>query len=386
MRTYKFRLYPTEQQAKILNDTLETCRHLYNDSLGERSADWEVGFYEQKQLLTLRKQGNKFLQQVHSQVLQDVLLRLDKAYQAFFKKIMKYPKFKRREKYNSFTYPQYGGFCIKNNRLVLSCIGAIRFKMHRIPVGTLKTCTVIRDVNQWYCCITTDDEVCSTVVKYNANKPVGIDVGLLNWMTLSDGRVIQNNTLDIDAYANNIRRLQRNLARKQKGSKNREKARLALAKAWRQMRRCRDDFVHKTSRRLADEGYTLIVFEKLNITNMVKNHNLAKAIMDATWAKLRTLTAYKVERNGGRVVVVSPNGTSQKCSQCGRVVKKDLSIRTHECTSCGLVIDRDLNAALNILQLGLEQAHAEAEPLLVQRRRISKFQSRKQEAHEFIRG
>src|SRR5919197_5543043 len=102
LRNYKIRLYPTDQQIKTMNDTIEACRHLYNDSLGERSADWDVGFYEQKQLLTLRRQYNKYYKQVHSQVLQDVLLRLDKAYQAFFKKISKYPKFKRREKYNSF--------------------------------------------------------------------------------------------------------------------------------------------------------------------------------------------------------------------------------------------------------------------------------------------
>jgi putative transposase len=158
-RSYKFRLYPTEPQVKILNDTIESCRHLYNDSLGERGCDWDIGFWEQKQLLALRKQYDKYLEQVHSQVLQDVILRVDKAFQAFFKKIMKYPRFKRREKYNSFTYPQYGGFRFKHGKLVLSCIGAIDIEMHRIPAGALKRCTVIRDVGQWYCCITTDDGI-----------------------------------------------------------------------------------------------------------------------------------------------------------------------------------------------------------------------------------
>jgi putative transposase len=147
--------------------------------------------------------------------------------------------------------------------------------------------------------------------------------------------------------------------------------------------------VHKTSRTIADEGYTLVAFEKLNIKNMVKNHHLAQAITDVTWGKLRQYTAYKVERRGGRVITVNPCGTSQKCSRCGVVAeeKLDLSVRTFECHSCGLVIDRDLNAAKNIEKLGLEQTHAETEPLLVrQKRRISKFQSRKQEAYEFIRG
>jgi putative transposase len=184
-----------------------------------------------------------------------VVLRLDKAYQAFFKKLMKYPKFKRKEKYNSFTYPQYGGFRIKGNKLVLSCIGAIKFKMHRIPVGTLKRCAVIRDVDQWYCCITTDDWIEKpAIAAVDTTKPVGIDAGLLNWLTLSDGKVLQNNTLDFEAQARKIKQLQKNLSRKNKGSKNREKARTTLAKAWQQVRRCRDDFVHKTSRTISDEG------------------------------------------------------------------------------------------------------------------------------------
>jgi putative transposase len=136
---------------------------------------------------------------------------------------------------------------------------------------------------------------------------------------------------------------------------------------------------------LAD-NYDTIIFEKLNVNSMVKNHNLASAIMDVTWGKLCLYTAYKVERCGGRCLVVSPNGTSQKCSRCGVAAKEklDLSVRTFECHSCGQVMDRDLNAAINILKLGLEQAHAEKQPLLV-RQRISKFASRKQEAQGFIR-
>ncbi len=381
IRSYKFRLFPTIQQIKTMNDTIETCRHLYNDSLEERNADWDVGYWEQQNLLPLRKQDNKYYKQVHSQVLQDVLQRLDKTYQAFFKKIAGHPEFKRKGKYNSFTYPQYGGFRIKHNKLILSHIGAIKFKMHRIPLGTLKRCTVIRDTDQWYACITTDNNVEKAVVKDGITKPVGIDVGLLNWLTLSDGRVIQN-TLSFETQANKIKQLQRNLARKQKGSKNREKAKMQLSKAWRQIRRCRDDFVHKTSKMLADEGHTIVAFEKLNIANMVKNHSLAQAIMDATWGKLRQYTAYKVEWRGGQVITVNPSGTSQKCFGCGVGAKEklDLSARTFECHSCGLVIDRDLNAAKNILKLGLEQSRAETEPLLI-RQRISKFQSRKQEAH-----
>ncbi len=383
--TYKFRLYPTLEQTATMNETLETYRRLYNDSLGERSADWDVGFYEQKQLLTLRKQDDKYLRQVHSQVLQDVVLRLDKAYQAFFKKIMKYPKFKRREKYNSFSYPQYGGFRFNRGKLVLSCIGAVDIEMHRIPVGTLKRCTVIRDVDQWYCCIASDDGIDSIESKPIENA-VGVDRGIENLMVLSTGEMMAN-PRHLKQSIKRIKELQRSLSRKEKWSGNREKTRIQLAKAWRKVRNQRTDYAHKVSTKLASTHDT-IVFENLKINNMVKNHNLAQAIMDAAWGKLRRFSAYKVQRRGGRVILVNPSGTSQKCSRCGVVVQKDLSVRTHECPDCGLVLDRDHNAATNILKLGLEQARAEKQPLLVHRRqqRISKFASRKQEAHEFIRG
>ncbi|AFU57024.1 putative transposase, IS605 OrfB family [Candidatus Nitrososphaera gargensis Ga9.2] len=136
--------------------------------------------------------------------------------------------------------------------------------MHRIPVGILKGCTIIRDVDQWYACITTttDDSVVEKSIKTDVTKSVGIDVGLINWLALSDGRIIEN-PLDFDAQAKKIKQLQKNHARKQKGSRNREKARIQLAKAWRQVRRCRDDFVHKTSRTIADQGYTFVIFEKV---------------------------------------------------------------------------------------------------------------------------
>lgn len=352
---------------------------IYTTTLGERSVDWDVGFYEQKQLLTLRKQDNKYYQRVHSQVLQDVLLRLDKAYVAFFKKLTRYPKFKRCEKYNSFTYPQYGGFRLEGSTLRLGLIGKIKVRVHRPITGMMKTCTIIRDVEQWYCCISIEDAMEKPEKKLTENA-VGIDLGLLNLVTLSTGEVIEN-PRRLKQGIERIKHLQRSLSRKKKGSRNRHKARIQLAKAWRTVRNQRTDYTHKVSRNLAGR-YNTIIFEKLNVSNMVRNHNLAAAIMDATWSKLRSLTAYKAERNGGRALLVNPSGTSQKCSGCGAVVLKDLSVRMHECSGCGLVLDRDYNAALNILRLGLEQTYAETEPLLVSRQRISKFQSRKQEAHE----
>ncbi|AFU59781.1 putative transposase, IS605 OrfB family [Candidatus Nitrososphaera gargensis Ga9.2] len=187
-------------------------------------------------------------------------------------------KIQAKREVHSSTYPQYRGFRIRDNKLALSHIGAIKFKMHRIPIGKLKTCTIIIDIDQWYCYIATDDGIEEIDVKADTNKPVRIDVGLLNSLTLSNGKVIQN-SLDFEAQVTKIKHLQKSLSRKQKDSKNREKVKISLAKACRKIRRQRDDFVHKASKLLADE-YTLIVFEKLNINNMVKNHSLASAIMD----------------------------------------------------------------------------------------------------------
>ena len=215
------------------------------------------------------------------------------------------------------------------------------------------------------------------------DRPVGVDVGLLNFATLSDGRAFENPRF-LSGSVERIRSLQKQLSRKRKSSNNRVKVKVRLAKAWRKVRRQRDDLAHKVSAKLASE-YSTVVFEGLKIPNMVKNHNLASAIMDASWGQLRQFTAYKAERRGGRVILVNPSGTSQKCSGCGAVVPKGLDERTHSCPNCNLVLDRDVNAARNILAAGLERARAEGEPLLVQRRRTSMFAPMKQEANAFRR-
>ena len=161
------------------------------------------------------------------------------------------------------------------------------------------------------------------------------------------------------------------------------KARIILAKAWRKVRRQRDDFAHKVSDKLTKE-YGTIVFEDLNVRGMVKNHSLASAIMDTCWGKIRQFTVYKAERRGGRVILVNPAGTSQKCSECGEMVRKPLSERTHICLKCGLVLDRDVNAARNILASGLERALTEAEPLLIHK--ISKLGRGSEKPTGFSRG
>ena len=378
-QTYKFRLYPTTQQESVMTETLETCRRLYNDLLDDRIEN-RTGTFAQKRMLTSHRRENKYLSQVHSQVLQDVVFRLDKAFGSFFGGLSRFPKFRRRGRYNSFTYPQLGGFRILDRKLRLSMIGKVKIILHRGIEGRVKTCTILRDIDQWYACITAEKEDPATVP---SSKPsIGVDLGLTAVAALSDGTILPAPKL-LKRSEVEIRARQRALSRKRKGSKNRDKAKIALEKVWRRLRNRRNDFAHKTSRLVAD-NYGLIVFENLNIRRMVKNHHLASAILDSCWGKTRQLTAYKAERRGGRAILVEPRGTSQECSRCGRVVAKALSERTHSCPFCGLELDRDVNAACNILARGLEQAPVETEPLPVIR--IGKFGQGSKKPSAFRRG
>ena len=270
---------------------------------------------------------------------------------------------------NGTGNPIFGRFRIEGGRVIkLSTIGKVRVTLHRHVTGAIKRATVIRDIDQWFVALLVEEV--PDVVRSGDGK-IGVDTGISNLVALSDGTLIDNPRF-LNTSLERIKSLQRCLSHKKRGSSNREKAKLSLAKAWRQARRQRDDFAHKLSDQLTKEN-RVIIFEDLKIQNMVKNHSLASAIMDAAWGQLRRLTAYKAERRGGRVILVNPGGTSQKCSGCGEMVPKELSERVHDCPRCGLVMDRDVNAARNILERGLEQARVEAEPLLVQRRRISRF-------------
>ncbi len=379
MITYKFRIYPTVSREKTLNETIETCRRLYNNALADRLQNHSKFYDQEKVLVVQAKKQNKHLKAVHSQVLLDALFRVDKSFKAFQFRLAKFPRFKRYGRYNSFCYPQ-SGFKLKGNKLHLSKIGDIKLVLHRKISGVIKRVTVIRDMNQWFVALTVIEE---EILPKSPENAIGVDSGVLTLVALSDGTRIENPHY-LKQSVEEIKSLQRNLSRKKKGSHNREKARIALAKAWRKVRRRREDFSHKISHKLATEN-NLVIFEDLKIPNMVKNHNLASAIMDATWGKLRQLAAYKAERHGGRVILVNPYGSSQKCSRCDWISPNKLTLkdRVFHCMNCGLVLDRDVSAARNILKLGLERSLVETEPLLITR--ISKFQSRKREAHEFIR-
>ncbi len=353
-KTYQFRIYPTRKQTIKLLHVLAMCRHLYNDMLHDRKTAYEdcncgLSYYDQQRWLPFAD-----YQGVYGHVLQDVLKRVDKAFKAFFRRVKSweepgYPRFKGYGRYDSFTYPDvYGhGSKLEGAKLILSKIGAIRIFQHRELEGKVKTCTIKRDGDQWCASFSVELPDAEPVVPQTS---VGVDVGITTLATLSDGTEI-GNPKTLDKYDSKLRRAHRHLSRKKKGSSNRDKQKVVLSGIYRKVRNIRKDCLHKASRTLSDT-YDLIIFEDLQIQNMVKNHHLARSIHDASWGMLISLTTYKAEYAGGAVKLVNPRNTSKECCICGNIQEMPLSQRTYTCPSCGSVMDRDHNAAINIKKGG----------------------------------
>jgi putative transposase len=365
MKAFVYKLRPTKAQVEALESTLETCRHLYNRALAERKEAWEqeqrsVGFAEQSAALPGQKAENPYLPQVHSQVLQEVLHRVDRAFQAFFRRCKNgkkpgYPRFRGKGWYDSFCYPQWGnGAKFQDGRLVLSKIGSIRIHTDRPLQSRPKTCSIIRRADGWYACIVCEVEPCPLP---ETREDIGIDLGIEHFATLSTGEQIAN-PKHYRRAEKALKKAQRRVSRRQKGSKRRRKAKAQLAKAHLKVKRARLDFCHKVAHELVQRFDTIAV-EKLNIHGMVRNHPLAKAISDAGWGLFLSVLAAKAANAGRRVVEVNPAGTSQQCSGCGETVPKKLSVRWHSCPYCECSLHRDLNAALNIQKKGRGTAFGE---------------------------
>ncbi len=291
---------------------------------------------------------------IHSHVLQDVLARLDKAFQAFFRRLREgqtpgYPRFHGRDRYTSFTYKEFGnGTRLDNGFLVLSKIGRMAVRWSRPLEGTPKTVTISREVDGWYVCFSCADIPVAPLPP--TGRETGIDLGLESFATLSDGTMIHNPR----CYRKAERRLktaQRCVSRRKKGSNRRRKAVKLLAKAHLKVKRQRQDFHHNVALQLVRENDT-IYHEDLQTANMVKNHHLAKSISDAVWSQFLNILSFKAAYAGRSVVAVPPAYTSQTCSGCGVLVAKGLSVRWHSCPDCGTSLHRDHNAAKNIQRLG----------------------------------
>ncbi|HEY7022422.1 MAG TPA: RNA-guided endonuclease TnpB family protein [Ktedonobacterales bacterium] len=362
LKTFKYRLYPTKQQQRLLSQQLEECCWLYNHLLAARRDAWEqrqesLRYYDQAMSLPVLKAERPTLASVQSQVLQNVAVRIDLAFQAFFRRLRAgeipgYPRFRGRGRYASITYPQVPVGCKldeETRRLRLYGVGPVKIILHRTLEGAPKTATISRSsTGKWYACFSC--ECAEQAPLPETAKQVGIDVGLKTFATFSTGEEIANPRF-FRGEEEALAKVQRAHNKLGVGTPERAKHRHAVARVHERIAWRRSDFVHQHSHRLV-KRFDLIAVEDLAVKEMTHNHCLAKSIYDAAWKRFADFLSYKAAWAGRRYVAVNPAYTSQDCSGCGHRQPLSLSDRTYTCPHCGLVIDRDLNASKNILSVG----------------------------------
>jgi len=355
-KAFRYRLCPTKVQEAELFNQLRLCRNLYNAGLEERIGAYRKAkvtrnYYDQANTLSEIKEALPEYKGVYSQVLQDVLKRLDKAYQAFFRRVKAgqkagFPRFQGRDRYDSFTYPQ-SGFSVAEDGCTayFSKVGNVRIRLSRPLEGKVKTATIIHDCGEWYV-----SYVCEVEAQLQpmTGQSVGIDVGTTHFLITSDGEFV-NNPRHFQNAMKKLRVAQRSVSRKtNKRSNTRRKAVRVVAKLHRKVSRQRLDFHHKQARKLVNEN-DLIAHENLNVGGMGRG-NLARSIHDVGWSQFFQILAFKAECAGKRVVAVDPRYTSQKCNACGHTEKANrVNQAKFVCRSCGHTANADHNAALNIL-------------------------------------
>ncbi|MDQ0195376.1 RNA-guided endonuclease InsQ/TnpB family protein [Paenibacillus wynnii] len=372
---YKYEIFLTIEQQEMLNLWLAWCRQTYNSALLDKSNPYKatkksLSRQELQKMQVEDKKKYAFLKEMPSQPLQEVFFRLEKALEKFFKKEAKYPKIKSSKDYCSLTFTQFGmakQYDKKYNKtrtvrraaslgckglLQISGLGLISVNWHRKLDGKVKQCIIKRQGTRWYVIFSVEKRNVSNT-ELDVSKTTGIDVGIKKFAVLSNGEEIENPKF-LRKSEKKLKRQQRRLSRRKKGSKNWKKQLVKVQKIHTKVANQRKDFLHKQSFNLA-RTYSVICVEDLKIKNMIKNRHLAKSIADAGWGMFRSFLNYKCEKNGGLLVKVKPHFTSQKCSNCGNMVKKSLSVRTHICSKCRTILDRDHNAAINIEKEGLKQ-------------------------------
>ena len=342
-----------------MNHTLTECRWLYNHLLEQRKKAFEaskitLSLYEQHGTLTALKRERPSLKTVHSQVLQNVAVRIDLGFKAFFRRVKAgekpgYLRFRGVSRYDSFCYPQ-SGFKLNGEKLFLSKIGDVKVVLHRPVEGDIKTCCIRRSSNgKWFACLSTEQEI---EVQEVDGPAIGIDVGLTTFVTSS-----HLNTIETPRFFRSeekaLGRAQRCMDKHPKGSYERNRKRRAVSRIHERIANKRRNFAHQHSRKLIDANAVVCV-ENLEVNRMVHNHCLAKSIHDAAWTQFTNFLEYKADWAGKRVIRVNPAYTSQTFSSCGHRQKMPLASRRYLCPCCGLSLDRDHNAALNILALGLQ--------------------------------
>ena len=358
-KTFEYRAYPTTKQHKTLTLWLTLLRMIYNQALAWRKQVYEatgetVKWTTQGNALPALKQESKAFAGLHSDVLQDCLRRLDKAYQAFFRRVKAgeepgFPRFKGKGRYRSMTFSHLSKQLLRNiqkkfARVVIPKIGHLKIRYHRpLPDGKIKNLTISRKASGWYVtiCVEVPDPVEAPI-----ETTLGVDVGLNAFAVDSDGQHIPN-PRHFRKPEKKLGKHQRVLSRRKKGSKRRVKQQEVVGRCHERIANQRKDFHFKAAHRIMSRCDEVAV-ENLNIKNMVKNHHLAKSISDAAWGGFLLRLQSKAESAGKQFTKIKPHYTSQQCSGCNEIVSKQLSDRIHECPHCGLVLDRDHNAAINI--------------------------------------
>ena len=362
--TYKFRLYPNKEQAAFLAEQLGSCRFVYNFFL-ERAVNLykihniNFNYYESKKIIPLLKKGFPFLKDANSQSLQAVLKNLDAAFRNFFQHRAKFPSFKKRISTNSVAIPQH--FTLTDNAIFLPKLtSGIKVKFHRRVNETVKSITITRNPSgKYYVNMLVEKTFAPLSI---TNKVSGIDVGIKSFAVITSGTDAGNSvTVKIDnpkyllKSQDKLKKLNRQFAKKTKGSKNKAKFRKILASLYEKVTNQRKDFQHKLSSKTVNDSQ-VIVLEDLNIKGMVKNRHLSKSISDASWGIFAAQLAYKADWYGREIIKVNRFYPSSKtCPDCG-YIKRDLRLsdRRWTCPVCGTEHDRDNNASHNLFLEGIK--------------------------------
>ncbi|NEO94218.1 MAG: transposase [Moorea sp. SIO3G5] len=387
---YQYRLKPTKHQQTKIDDWLSMLCAQYNYLLADRFNWYEANrcsinacplvcylpelrdnpdYYSQKKTLPSLKKTHPWYKEVHSQVLQDAVKRVKLAFDRFIKGDKNgnrsgRPRFKKRHRYRTFTYPQMKEGCLQGDLIDLPKIGKIKVVLHRpIPDGfKIKTASITKKCDGYYLVLSLEDKTVPEIKPdINPDSIVGIDVGLKEFLTTSEGETVKTPQY-YRRSQKRLRVIQKRVSRREKGGKNRLKAIKQLGKQHKKVADKRRYFHFKTANYLLSK-YDVIAYEKLNIKGLAKSR-LAKSVLDAGWSSFLTILASKAENAGLLAVPVSAQNTSQNCSSCGKKVPKKLHVRWHECPHCGCSLDRDHNAAINIKNRAEGQSVLKAQRLL----------------------